>query len=477
MKKAEPTFGASLVPVTVLLSGLLGIIFTKGASSVLDYAPIPIVVASIVALVISMITTRRHKKCFIAGLSKSIRQIGPSVPILLLIATVSASWMLSGLVPTMINYGLLAIKPSVFLPTACLVCVVVSTLTGSSWTTIATIGIAFLGIGQALGYNDGWIAGAIISGAYVGDKMSPLSDTTVIASSTCGVDVFTHVRYMTLTVLPTLSLTLLIFGIAGLFLPGNGEANSFELLNAIHANFNISPWLLLIPAITVGMILMRVNTVVTLITSTLLGVICAYLFQPQVISSLYEGGSSFLTPFKMIFTPTSLSTGNEMLDNLVSTGGVMGILPVIALIFSTITFGGVMMGTGMIAAITKKISSSLNSRGRAVGATVGTGIALNALTADQYLSIAINGSLYNKLYSRLNLQPRLLSRTIEDSTSVTSVIIPWSSCSLTQASVLGIPSLTFIPYCFFNILSPIVTLGVVWLTPRIKFKVLATSKN
>ena len=466
-----PSLVASLIPIVVLIIGLVTIIMTYGAGAVQDMSHYILLSAAAIAAVISLVFYRRPLRAMRIGLMKSAAQVLPTIPILLMIATVAATWMLSGVVPTLICYGLELLNPSAFFVTACAVCAVISVLSGSSWTTIATIGVAFMGIGSVWGYNPGWIAGAIISGAYFGDKVSPLSDTTVLASSTCDVNLFTHIRYLMWTSIPAMAIALTVFAIAGMTGSHNVDRQSTMMLVHLHDMFNITPWCLLIPLATIGLIIMRLNTAVTLGLSSILGLAGIFLWQPDILATLSAStGISDIAKaiVRLLVTETSLATGDPILDSLVSTGGMEGMLPTIYLILSAMIFGGVLMGSGMLSRITHSITKRINSSKTTVTTTVATGLMLNGCTGDQYLSIILNGNLYRNLYRRNGLESRLLSRSIEDSTSVTSVLIPWNSCGLTQSAVLGVATLTYLPYCIFNIASPLVSIATAWIGFRIR---------
>lgn len=457
-----PSLWAALTPVVALLLAVVTVLITKGSDFVADYGYAMLLGASAVALIISTSFSKLNKQQLLNGLCTSARQTLPAVPILLLIGTVSATWMLSGVVPMMIELGLTYIHPPLFLLTTCCVCSFISLLTGSSWTTIATIGMAFMGIGTMLGVAPGWIAGAIISGAYFGDKMSPLSDTTVLAAASSEVNLFSHIRYMLITSIPSLAIALLVFIIAGSTMTLQENAGHNSMLAALEQTFNLTPWILVIPTLTAVLIILRVNTLLTLFISTILGLSGIFIFQPQIVSQF--GSGSFITSCQsalhILFTDTAVSTGHESLNDLVATGGMKGMLSTIWLILSAMLFGGVMMGTGLLSRITQAFTSLLRNRISAVGATAVSGLFLNSATADQYLSIIIGANMYRELYSRLGLEGRLLSRSLEDSVSVTSVLIPWNSCGVTQSTVLGVPTLTYLPYCVFNYLSPLMSLLV-----------------
>lgn len=464
----------SIVPIVVLIVLLVMAIAKNGAEAALSLSQIILLVASVVAYLLARITTRRGGRVVWMGLVKSARQILSSIPILLLIATISATWMLSGVVPTLIDYGLEIISPRLFLLIACGVCAVISVLSGSSWTTIATIGVAFMGIGTVLGYSEAWIAGAVISGAYFGDKCSPLSDTTVLASSTCEVGLFTHIKYLMITTIPALVIALAVYGVVGWVSPVADAVYSDDMLIYLQNTFNITPWVLFVPIATVVMICCRVNTLVTLSVSTLLGLVAMFVFQPQVVEMLSAGDGEInyvAICARVLFVDTAVDTHHELLNSLVSTSGVRGMLPTVWLVLCAMVFGGMMLGTGMLGAISRAFTRRLVSARTTIGATVASGLFLNATTADQYLSIIIGGNLYKNIYKRNGLEARLLSRTLEDSISVTSVLIPWNSCGITQATVLGVATLAYLPYCIFNIVSPLMSLLIVsigWKIKRLK---------
>lgn len=435
-----------------------------GTDTVSDISPLALLGAAAFALVLSAAHGALDRSSLTAGLRRSAAQTLPAVPLLVLIATVSASWMLSGVVPAMIQYGLDVLNPDYFLPLCCIICAFISVLTGSSWTTIATVGVAFMGIGTAVGYSPGWIAGAIISGAYFGDKMSPLSDTTVIASSSCNVDLFVHIRYMMFTSGPAMLISLIVFATAGTGDTGGAMATG-SISAGLHQTFNITPWIMTIPAVTAVLIALRLPTVITLAASSILGVAGMFVFQPQIVALLTDGqgiAAHAMMIVRSLWSETTLSTGDAALDDLVATGGVTGMLPTIGLVLSAMTFGGVLMGCGMLNTLAAWFARKLHSRRSLVAATAGSGIMFNACTADQYLSIIIGGNMYRATYDKFSLEPRLLSRTVEDSTSVTSVLIPWNSCGITQSTVLGVATLTYLPYCVFNYLSPLMSVVIGW---------------
>lgn len=460
-----PSLALSLIPVGTLLTAIVSVIITQGSEAALSVSHYILFGAAVLAAILALVFTGRTWKQLLQGLIKSAKQTMPAIPVLLSIATVSASWMMSGVVPTLIVYGLEILNPMLFLFLTCSICAIVSVLSGTSWTTIATIGVAFIGIGSVMGYEPGWIAGAIISGAYFGDKVSPLSDSTVLASTSCGVEMFTHIKYMMITTVPSMTISLLVFLAYGLFSSPQPMIEQHDIIVHLQSTFNISPWPLLIPLITCTLIIFRVKPLMTLIISTSLGIIGMFIFQPQIVASIDNNG--FLAVIKVLFTSTSIDTGDEMLNSLVATGGMEGMMPTIYLVLCAMTFGGMLLGSGMIAAITKAFTRRLHSIRSIVTATVGSGLFFNACTGDQYLSIILGGNVYKKLYRDNGLETRLLSRTLEDSVSVTSVLIPWNSCGVTQATVLGVATLTYLPYCIFNYLSPIMSIIVAYIGYKI----------
>lgn len=465
------------MPLAALLATLIAVICIKGADAVQNYSYYILGAAAAVCLLLGAIFTRRTR-CLIPGMMKSARQILPAVPILIFIGTLSATWMLSGVVPTLIYYGLEMLDTGTFLAVACLICAVISVVTGSSWTTIATIGVALMSIGSVMGYHTGWVAGAIISGAYFGDKVSPLSDTTVLAASTCGVPLFTHIRHLMFTSVPAMTIALAVYLIAGYCSDLTSAGRTEEMVGALHHSFNITPWVLVIPAITLTMIGLRIGTAWTLAIGSLTGLAGIWIFQPQIAAALSPDAAGWLdhfaTSIAIMADTTSIDTGNALLDPLVSTGGIKGMLPTVWLVLSAMTFGGAMIATGMLGCITRAITSRIRKARSLVGATVGSGLFLNACTGDQYLSIIVGGNIYKNTYRKRGLKPQTLSRTLEDSISVTSVLIPWNSCGVTQSTVLGVATLTYFPFCLFNILSPIMTMVIAWTGWRIHTPVAAT---
>ena len=447
-----------------------------GSDALSGPSQVVLLVASALTVAIGMAVYKIEWARFENAIVDNIKGIASATIILLIIGALSGAWMLSGVVPTLIDYGMAVINPRFFLATACIICILVSVMTGSSWTTIATIGIALMGIGQAQGYSDGWIAGAIISGAYFGDKISPLSDTTVLAASVSHTPLFDHIRYMLYTTIPSIVITLIIFVVAGI--TGDvAESSQIDRISAVlNARFNITPWLLIVPIVTGVLIARRVPTLITLFASTVMAVIAAVIAQPDILASLGHGDRPvFEGAMKMLTTETSISSGNALVDDLISTRGMAGMLNTVWLILCAMCFGGTMTASGMLRSITAMFARMMKSTFSLVSSTVCSGLFLNLTTADQYISIILTGNMFRNIYEREGYESRLLSRTTEDSVTVTSVLVPWNSCGMTQSTVLGVPTLTYLPYCFFNYLSPIMSMIVAAFSYKIYRK--ATGKQ
>lgn len=459
-----PGWLVSLLPFALLVI-LLSFVIKHFGSAALDGASqVALLISTGAVLAISLLFYGTPWERIEKAMAENIRSIGTAVIILLLIGAISGSWMVSGIVPTLICYGLKILSPKVFLLAVCIVCALVSVVTGSSWTTIATIGVAFLGIGAALGYSAAWTAGAIISGAYFGDKVSPLSDTTVLASSVSGTPLFSHIRYMMVTTVPSFVIACIIFLVASLRHDPSDALQAAEVSDALHGAFNISPWLLLVPLTTGFLIYKRVPAVITLMLAALMAGVAALAAQPDAVAAIGGGQPGFAGAFRGLFITwygdTSVPTGNAILDPLVATRGINGMLSTVLLIFCAAAFGGAMTGAGMIQSITHMLTRRISGRTPLVASTVGTGIFADMVTGDQYLSIILTCNLYKDLYKDKGFESRLLSRSAEDSATVTSVLIPWNSCGMTQATVLKVPTLEYLPYCFFNIISPIMSILV-----------------
>ena len=461
----KATLLEALLPILFLIALLATNVILYGDDSLSGSNQFSLILAGGFAAIVGMRLGYSWKTLF-SGAVNSVKSALPAIVILLLIGSLAGTWLISGIVPAMIYYGLKILNPQIFLFAACIVCAIVSLATGSSWSTVATVGIALLGIGRALGWSEGLIAGAIISGAYFGDKMSPLSDTTNLAPAVAGTDLFTHIRYMTLTTIPSIVITLIIFLFIGFSGSGTADISQVEpLLAAIDAKFNINILLFLVPVIVIGMIVKKVPAVPALLAGSLLGGIFALIFQPALITELGGGMGSYaadayVTVMNALSRDTSVTTTSEIANELLSTGGMAGMLNTIWLILCAMLFGGIMEACGLLKRITESLITLAKSTGSLIATTTGTCIFFNVTASDQYLSIVVPGRMYASTFRDRGLAPQNLSRTLEDSGTVTSVLVPWNTCGATQAGVLGVATLIYAPYCFFNILSPIMTMLV-----------------
>ena len=459
-KKRDVSIWLALIPLAVLVTMLALVIKVFGSDAIEGGSQISLLVASSVAALISVTLCHCKWSTLERAITANIHTSSSAIIILLLIGAIAGTWMLSGVVPTLMYYGLHIIHPKIFLAVACIICAIVAVVTGSSWTTIATIGVALMGIGEAQGFSEGWIAGAIISGAYFGDKVSALSDTTVLASSTVRVPLFEHIKYMTLTTGPSFIIALLVFAAVSFFHSADSAIQVAELSETLQNTFNISVWLLIVPAVTIFLISKRLPALVTLFISVVMACIAMVVAQPEIVRTI--GGEGDFATFRALLTvcstSTSIDTGNAMINELVATSGMQGMLNTIWLVLCAMCFGGVMSGSGMLSAITLLFAKFVYRTASVVASTLATGIFANLITADQYISIIITGNTFSELYEKRGLEGRLLSRSVEDAATVTSVLVPWNSCGMTQSTVLGVSTLTYLPYCIFNLLSPIVSL-------------------
>ena len=469
----QQSFVSALIPI-IFLIGLLSLnVFLYGDNALGGANQLALLLAASLAAIIGVRNGFNWKE-ILNGVSKSISSTTPAILILLLIGSLAGTWLISGIVPTMIYYGLQIISPKIFLVAACIICAIVSLASGSSWSTIATVGIALLGIGNALEISEGLVAGAIISGAYFGDKMSPLSDTTNLAPAMAGTDLFTHIRYMMYTTVPTFIITLIIFLVVGLSFENDQNIDSVNnLLSAIENRFVISPWLFLVPIGLLILIIKKIPALPSLLAGTLLGGIFAIIFQPQLIVELsgIEGNfiqSSYVTVINAMGGETTIETSNTVINDLLSTGGMYGMLNTIWLIICAMCFGGVMESTGKLQKISSSIIQYAENTGSVIATTACTCIFFNLTASDQYLSIVVPGRMYADTFEEKGLAPENLSRTLEDSGTVTSVLIPWNTCGATQSAILGVATLSYLPYCFFNIISPLMTITYGYLGLKIK---------
>ena len=435
-----PSLGLALLPFAALITMLAFVIVLFKDSALNGASQIVLLIATALCSSIVVFGCRVHWETIERQIANNIFSIAPSILILLLIGMLAGSWMISGIVPTLIYYGLQVMQTDLFLAACCALCAVVSVMTGSSWTTIATIGIALIGIGQAQGFSAPWVAGAIISGAYFGDKMSPLSDTTVLAASVTGTPLFSHIRYMLYTTVPSMTIALVVFAIAGFSRERVDSTQIMAFSDALRGSFNLSPWLLIVPLFSGFLIAKRVSSTIVLFLSSLL---------KGLIITFYDH--------------TQIETGYEPLNELVATRGMSGMMNTIWLIICAMCFGGAMSASGMLGRISDVFLKFMKGRASMVTSTVVSGLMLNACTADQFIAIILNSEMFKKAYEEKGYESRLLSRTTEDSVTVTSVLIPWTTCGMTQSTILGISTWAYLPYCVFNIACPCMSilLGII----------------
>ena len=455
----------SLIPFLVLIALITCCVAVFGNATLDGASQMSLLTASAVSVLIGHFSKRLEWENLEREIINKIASCTPAIIILLLIGAIGGTWMVSGIVPTMIYYGMQIIRPEVFLVSSSLLCALVSLMIGSSWTTVATIGVALMGIGKAHGFDDGWIAGSIITGAYFGDKLSPLSDTTVLASSVSGVPLFTHIRYMLYTTVPTFCVSLTIFLVAGFAMNVSHSGNVAEFMDALQHTFVISPWLLIVPVLTGVMIARRWPSMVVLFLAIVLAAVVGLIVQPTLIHSISgseDGGllSAYKGMMQVCYGSTNIETGVPMLNELVHTSGMGGMMPTIWLIICAQTFGGALTATGQLQDLMRWVLRMVKGTASLVASTVGTSLFCNIALADQYLSIMLASSMFKDTYRERGYEPRLLSRSCEDSATVTSVLVPWNTCGLTQSTVLGVATLTYLPYCFFNFLSPVTSVIV-----------------
>jgi NhaC family Na+:H+ antiporter len=547
-QKLKPTLFQALIPILVLMALLaISVLMIWQDDSLGGANQMALLMSAAVAMLIGWKLKYSFKE-MLKGVTDAINTALPAIIILLLIGALAGTWLISGIVPTMIFYGLKILSPTFFLVSACIISAIISLATGSSWSTIATVGVALFGIGNALGINPGLVAGSIISGAYFGDKMSPMSDTTNLAPAVAGSDLFTHIKYMMYTTIPSIVITLIIFLIWGFFLDTNGSATNITgMLDSIESSFYISPILFLVPAVVIGLIILKVDAIPSLFVGVLLGGLFAVMFQPNLIQALgkknsmdlsgpnienydiiwddggstkdsyvnKDGGtysldivspngetvnanitvpsglesleetvkitssgttiedlglslhisrssyveSSYRAAINAMTQDTSIETGNATVNDLLGTGGMAGMLNTIWLIVCAMAFGGVLEKLGMLSKITEVLVSRAKSTGSLIATTAATAIGFNVTASDQYLSIVVPGKMYADEYKKRGLAPQNLSRTLEDAGTVTSVLVPWNTCGAVQSNVLGIATGEYLFYCFFNLISPCMTIA------------------
>lgn len=469
----------ALIPVLALVGMLFyNVFFVYGDDALSGSNQFILLLGAAVAAIVGFYNKVSYKQ-MLDEVAENIKSTAGAILILLMVGALAGTWLISGIIPSMIYYGLQILNPSIFLAACVIICAIISIATGSSWTTSATVGIALIGIAKTLDVSIGMTAGAVLSGAYFGDKMSPLSDTTNLAPAMAGGELFSHIRYMALTTVPTITVTLIAFVIIGLNIDTTGTPDISDKLKAIDEAFYISPWLFLVPAMVIFMIVKRTPPLVALLVGTLLGGMAAIIAQPNIVVAVAEANSlSFNSAYKGVMNAitidTSVETSSSELNELFSSGGMSGMLGTIWLIICAMVFGGVMDAIGALSRISKSVLNLFDSTFGLFASTVISCLGLNALASDQYLAIVVPGKMYQKAYREKGLAPENLSRTLEDSGTVTSVLIPWNTCGAYQSGVLGVPVVDYFFYAIFNWLSPFMTL--LFAAFKIKIKQLARSK-
>lgn len=451
----------ALLPLLSLIALIICALTLFPDDALAGASQVSLMIATAVCVALSMAIYKTRWSVFEEMIKKTVGDAGVSILILLLIGMMSATWMISGIVPTLIYYGVQIMSPTFFLPCACIISSIISVMTGTSWTTIATIGMALMGIGTALGIPAPYTAGAIISGAYFGDKLSPMSDTTVLASTMAGADLFSHIRYMLYTTVPSIIISLLMYLVLGLWYDSKPMEISMYT-DGLERGFNISLWTMLVPLFTAWLIYKKTPSLITLLLSALSACVCAVILQPDVLVSISGESetsvkSIFMGLMTTCYTTTNVDTGYAEINDLVSTRGMAGMLNTIWLILCAMCFGSCMVASGMLKSLTHVMLKAIRNTASLVCSTVASGCLLNLIMGDQFLSIIMNCSIYKEEYEERGYKPELLSRSTEDSATVTSVLVPWTACGMTQSTVLGIATVTYLPFCFFCIISPLMS--------------------
>ena len=468
------SIGVALLPIIFLVLLLSINVFIYGDDSLNGTNQFILILSGLFGASIGFIYKVSYKK-ILTSISNSVKSVTGALLILLFVGALAGTWMISGIIPAMVYYGLKILDPNIFLPACIIICSIISVATGSSWTTSATVGIALVGIGKAIGIPAGMVGGAVIAGAYFGDKLSPLSDTTNLAAAVTKVDLFKHIKYLTYTTIPSISITLIVFIILGFLQVSDGTTDNTYLLNAISEKFNISLALFLVPLLVLIMIVKKTPPLIALVIGTLVGALFSLIFQPQIISELSGVTNSSLIDSYIVIMNTitgeiNIETNNEILNDLFSTGGMLGMMNTIFLVIGTMVFGGVMDAIGALKTISKALLKWADNTFKLFASTVASCLALNVSASDQYLSIVVSGKMFEKAFEDKGLAPENLSRTLEDSATVTSALIPWNSCGAYHSSVLGVSVGEYFIYAIFNWISPFMTL--LYAALRIKIRTL-----
>lgn len=461
-RNKELSIGEALIPVAALITMLGFNVYVFGDEALSGSNQFVLLLGAAVAAIVGFFNKVTFIK-MMEEVAENIKATVGAILILLMVGALAGTWLISGIIPSMIYYGLQILSPAIFLPATLIICSIISIATGSSWTTSATVGIALIGVGGALGFDLGMVAGAVISGAYFGDKLSPMSDTTNLAPAMAGTDLFTHIRYMALTTIPTYILTLILFIILGLSVDIKGDVDIAKLLTDIQTSFTISPWLFAVPVIVIGLIVRKTEPLIALLIGTLLAGFFALFFQPQIINQIAGVEQmTFQSAYKGIMNAITaeviVPTENKTLETLFTSGGMQKMLGTIWLILCAMVFGGVMDAIGALSRISQSLLKLAHNTFGLFAATVGSCLALNITASDQYLAIVVPGKMFAKAYKNKGLAPENLSRTLEDAGTVSSVLIPWNTCGAYHAGTLGVSTIDYLPYAFFNIISPFMTL-------------------
>ena len=460
--RVDPSLGRALVPVVLLIVLLGASVYLFGDESSSGPNQIALVLGTAAAALVGLAGGQRWKDLE-AAIGRGISTAMGAILILLTVGSVIGTWILAGVVPTMIYYGLSLLAPSIFYAAACAICAAVALATGSSWTTAGTVGIALAGIATAYDLHLGLAAGAIISGAYFGDKMSPLSDTTNLAPAVAGTELFAHIRHMVWTTAPSFALALILFTAAGLVVPTPESAGDLDaVLAALDRSFEIGPHLLLPVALVLALVIRRMPAFPALLIGALAGGLFAVAFQPDAVLR-YVGEPELSRPvallkgvWQALYGGFVLDSGNAAIDDLLSRGGMASMLMTVWLIMMAMMYGAVLEATGILEALARRILRAVRSTGSLIAATLATSFGVNLLASDQYIAIVLPGRMFRSEYARRRLDPKNLSRTLEDSGTLTSVLIPWNTCGAFMAQTLGVSTLTYAPFVFFNLINPFV---------------------
>ena len=475
MKKSQISLTTALLPLFFLVVLLSYNVIVYGDDALNGSNQFILLIGGAIAAIIGF-KKRISYDSMLEKIADNLKSVTGALLILLFVGALSGTWLISGIIPAMIYYGLQILHPSIFLPACIVICAIISISTGSSWTTSATVGIALIGIGSVLKIPLGMVAGAIISGAYFGDKLSPLSDTTNLAPAMAGGELFNHIKYMTYTTVPSILFTLIVFSILNLTQNYNVLPDTSDLLGAIREKFTINFWLFLVPITVIILIVKKTPPLVALLVGTLMGALFAIFFQPQILlditgSKTLNSKIAYKAILDAISVSTQVNTSNAILNDLFISGGMKGMLDTIWLIICAMVFGGIMDAIGALKVISNALLSWAKNTFQLFASTVASCLAINLTASDQYLSIVIPGKMFSKAYEERNLAPENLSRTLEDSGTVTSVLIPWNTCGAYQSGVLGVSVLEYFFFAIFNWLSPLMTLIYAALSIRIAKKI------